>query len=194
MTTRKSFSKKSARVYVLALMFALTTAFTQPAFAAETVDLSAQTSVPAMQTAIQTAINTASGTDGMVTVTGAYSGHVYYDNVNLDIPANVTVRWEGVFHHNMLPSKSLISLNGSGTFEVATDGSLQTTHPASGAAIGTGINDGGYGFTLKVSGGAVFSENYSAINVYCNVEISGGVITSNAPATSITYAFTHYSM
>ena len=98
MTTSKTFSKKSARAYVLALTFALMSAFTLPAYAAETVNISSfdtqgAGNVVIMLNEIQVAISTASSGDGIVYVTGTFGGIQQNEYVYLNIPANVTVIW-----------------------------------------------------------------------------------------------------
>jgi len=100
-----------------------------------------------------------------VTVTGNVTGAT--DFPVLDIDMGVTVLWKALFESN----KS-ITLQGSGTFEVATGGFLVYK------GAGWCIQNFEY-CKIKVSGGMVSSTSGAIIAQITKLEISGGTISGN---------------
>jgi hypothetical protein len=99
---------------VLLLSLALALCLTPMALAADqAVAITQSDSVKKIQNAIQTAIDTTGGS-GIVNITGSKKGAG--ETLTLDIPANVSVVWRADYAGD---AKTLIELEGPGTFEVA---------------------------------------------------------------------------
>jgi len=161
---------------ILVMLFSMTTFDANNASAASsTIDLSAQP-----MSAVQSALNNATSGD-TITVIGATTvstGYVF------TIRAGVTVDWQARVSGVVSPATAfMITLNGSGTFNICSGGSINNT--------GTGgtINLAGDGATLNVqSGGEILAErsgsavNISVSNTTLNITPNGSV--TNTGTTS----------
>ncbi|MCL2550489.1 MAG: hypothetical protein FWE78_06175, partial [Methanimicrococcus sp.] len=115
--------------------------------ASSTVPITGMPSVPAIQSAIQSAIADA-GPGDTVTVTGTFSGAG--TTLTLDIPADVTVKWEPILYRGSATTGPLIYLNnltGDGFFEVTNNSWLENT------GSGNTLISEGSNATITVSNG-----------------------------------------
>jgi FOG: Glucan-binding domain (YG repeat) len=150
-----------------------------------------------IQSLIQDAIDTAN-TGGTVTVTGSGTG----GNINLNIPADITVRWQA--EYDTIDANNAVELTGNGVFEVFDGGVLNNNlgtaifvNAPSNVAInicGTGKvtawswANGDGAFAINTNGNVyvsdsaeVFSELYNAIRtsgLNSTVTVSGGTVSS----------------
>ena len=113
-----------------------------------------------------------------VTVTGTVTG-VTEEDFYLNINAGVTVLWKAAFEGEI--SSNMLSLAGSGTFEVA-EGASVIQQKASYNAISAGGT-----VTCKVSGGTVGAPKTAIYGSYgtSTVEVSGGTVNGQIMANTI---------
>lgn len=134
----------------------------------QTADLSGLTTAAAVKTAIQNAI-IAAESSGVVTVTGATTGNITTD-VNIDIPADVTMLWKANIR---LLNNGFLILNGDGCFELTTDGEINQRIEAAGTNT-----------AIRISGGSVGGIVLSGDNT--TVTVNGGTVSSSSSYRSIT--------
>gem|GEM_PF-6491681 len=131
-------------------------------------------------TEINAIIAAASGSDKTtVTVTGSATGDA--NNLTIDIPADVTVKWGATLERDVnSDNASVIVLNGAGTFEVTEGGSVINTTTNTNNTRNTISTTAPV--HIKVSGGEVKAYRGSAIhtnNIGSSVTVTGnGYVTS----------------
>jgi hypothetical protein len=236
MTIKKSKRKSIAVLLAALVALALLPA---PVSAADTeVSILSTATFDDIKTKVTTALTNASSGD-TITVTGSGTNNNATEQLELNIPAGVTLCWSRAYTGSAVGS--LFRLTGSGTFEVklpsdtavlentyslgyafygmgpsitVTRGQVSavqhaitvnsTTHGAitvQGAAdASAGVHSskgsaitvwGGGGVMINITGGTVSSDERHGIyvdgttsNTYAMINISGGVLSSNMPATS----------
>jgi hypothetical protein len=155
--------------------------FPQIAYAANTtVTITQGESENSMQTKIQNAINNSSPGD-TVTVTGKNDTAI--QPLELNIKSDVTVIWKAEYTKSsgIDANDRVITLTGSGTFDVSDGGFINNTSVTY-AIISSGTN------IVKVTNGRVYSRGGYAIyatGVGSFVVIKGGVVTSDGDLPTI---------
>ena len=142
------------------------------------VNIDGLTATSTIQAPIQTAIDDAAvNGGGIVTIKGTSAINVA-SSIRLNIPANVTVRWEAILSNNAGTAYMLI-LEGTGSFVMAA-GSL--TNEGSSFAIFVSSSEN---VSVTVSGGMISSVGSSirTENAASAVTVTGGEIKSTGSGT-----------
>ncbi|MCL2163885.1 MAG: hypothetical protein FWH55_05710, partial [Oscillospiraceae bacterium] len=144
------------------------------------VSISPIMSVADIEAAIQGAINNSAGYD-TINVTGRKTDAD--DNLMINIPAGVTVKW-GAEYAGAAPSNpdGFIDLSGNGVFDVVSGGSLTMD------GDGGRVIKANKGISVVVSGGLVevLSEAGYAIDAVDSVSVSGGTVKSIFSSSIVT--------
>ena len=157
-----------------------------------TVNINGLTTVPQIQSAIQTGITSLSSSGGgIVTVINEDSGgnSVPYTNANgaltLNIPFDVSVFWNLNYSSSGAFIGPMLTLSGSGAFELINGSSLIHNFNGTGTAGGTTLRITGAGTSLTIRDGSnLFSDlgGYGILIAASNVTInvnSNGIIKSS---------------
>lgn len=185
-TIGKRLLKKLSVVMLVIIMMLMLFPLTVNA-ADHPVVISSGDSVSEIYNAIQAKIDAAANGD-TVTVTGSKSNAA--DVLSLIIPAGKKVIWKAVYGNDVSLNDPLISLNGTGTFEVADDAYLKHTN-----ASQTIVSNNNY---IIVSGGAVEATSTYGKAIETDqgsVTVSGGTVkTSGAYAQTISTTSGHVTV
>ena len=123
------------------------------------------------QAAIQGALD---GSGTTVTVTGRLTNVI--NGMTLNIPAGKTVMWKTELEGRMTGTNALITITGTGAFEVTKEGAVigKITQSDTGYAISTSSNS-----SIRITGGEVSATTGRAINAAgssSTVTVSGGEV------------------